>query len=372
MGGGSFFFAGGGAGGHVYPAIAIAEILVRLEPDAHIHFLCSTRSIDRRVLSQTDYEMTELPATGLSFRPDGLLRFASSFLRSHSIAKEILSGCGDAVVVGIGGFVAAPACLAARRLKVPVVLVNVDIIPGRANRFTARFADRIFLQFEDSVRYLGRTKAAVSVVGCPLRRGFSRPQPAKAIEQLGLDKDKKILLVTGASSGSESINRAVCSLLEKLGPFADSWQIVHLTGIANFESVRQMYAGAAIGHKVLDYYDYMWDLLSAADLAVGRSGAVSIAEYAAAGVPSICIPYPHHRDRHQYFNAEKLVEAGAAVIVDDLPNRKDRAGWLWEELERLMKDDQRRGLMKENCRRVAAKDAAEKIAARLLQLCPGP
>jgi len=102
-----------------------------------------------------------------------------------------------------------------------------------------------------------------------------------------------------------------------------------LTGRANFDEVVRRYGDAKIAHKVIDYYDDMANLLAAADLVIGRSGAVSVAEYAAAGVPSICMPYPYHKDMHQYLNAGKLVEAGAAIIVDDVPDEKDRREWLW-------------------------------------------
>jgi UDP-N-acetylglucosamine--N-acetylmuramyl-(pentapeptide) pyrophosphoryl-undecaprenol N-acetylglucosamine transferase len=206
------------------------------------------------------------------------------------------------------------------------------------------------------------------VVGCPLRSEFENPQPEKAYEQLKLDRDKKILLVMGGSSGSVSINKAMLLLLGKLGAFAETWQIVHIAGRENLVDVRLGYAGSVIDAKVLDYFDDMADLLAAADLVIGRSGAVSIAEYAASGTPAICMPYPHHRDMHQYLNAGKLVEAGAAVIVDDIADEKDRADWLWEELEQLLKDDTRRGEMKQACGAMARKDAAVKIAERLLEI----
>jgi UDP-N-acetylglucosamine--N-acetylmuramyl-(pentapeptide) pyrophosphoryl-undecaprenol N-acetylglucosamine transferase len=188
------------------------------------------------------------------------------------------------------------------------------------------------------------------------------------IEQLGLDKNKKILLITGASSGSENINKAICSLLEKLSVFSDEWQMVHLAGRADFDKTKEKYAGAKIGAKVLRYFDDMPDLLAAADLVVGRSGAVSVAEYAAASVPSICMPYPYHKDKHQYLNAGKLVEAGAGIIVDDVPDEKDRAEWLWEELEELMKGDEKRREMAKNCEAAANKKAASKIAEKLLEI----
>jgi len=368
MGDSHFFFAGGGTGGHIYPAVAVAERIAKIKPTAKIHFFCSKRSIDELILGQTSFKYTVLPATGLSLRPDKLVGFCSSFLKSCRIAKEAISDNKNTVVIGIGGYVSGPVCLAAHKLKVPVGLLNVDIVPGRANRIIARWADEIFVQFEETAEYFTRRKKKVSIVGCPLRSGFENPQPDRAIEQLGLDREKKILLITGASSGSENINRAISSLLEKLDAFVNDWQIVHLAGRSNSEKVRSDYAGAKISYNVLGYYDDMPDLLTAADLVIGRSGAVSVAEFAATAVPSICMPYPYHKDRHQYLNAGKLVEAGAAVIVDDLPDEKDRAEWLWEELAGLMKDDDKRQMMAQACRRIRKPQADMKIAEKLVQL----
>jgi UDP-N-acetylglucosamine--N-acetylmuramyl-(pentapeptide) pyrophosphoryl-undecaprenol N-acetylglucosamine transferase len=364
----SFFFAGGGTGGHIYPAVAVAERITKLQPEAKIHFFCSSRSIDTQILTQTGFKHTQLPAKGFSARPGRLINFCTSFFKSCRIAKKTISESKNTVVIGIGGFVAAPACLSAHKLKIPVVLLNVDIVPGRANKIIARWANEIFVQFEETAQYFTKSKAAVSIVGCPLRSSFDNPKPDKAKSELGLDKNKKILLITGASSGSANINNAVCSLLNKLDNFAGDWQIVHLAGPANFEEVQNNYAGAKIGHRVLRYFDDMANLLAAADLVIGRSGAVSVAEYAAAAVPSICMPYPYHKDRHQYLNAGKLVEAGAAVIVDDLPDANERAEWLWEELEELMKNEEKREEMKRNCAAIANKNAASEIAEKLLNM----
>jgi len=363
-----FFFAGGGTGGHIYPAVAVAEQIVKIQPTAKTHFFCSTRSIDEQILGQTGFEYTPLPAKGFSIRPGKLISFCGSFLTSYKIAKEIIAKSKDAVVVGAGGFVSGPVCLAAHKHKVPIKLLNVDILPGRANKIIARWADEIFVQFQETSQYFADRSAKVNVVGCPLRSGFGNPQPNKAIEQLGLDREKKILLITGASSGSENINTAVCSLLRKLDTFADNWQIVHLTGRRNLEKVKSKYSDVKINYMVLGYFDDMPDLLAAADLVIGRSGAVSVAEFAAAGTPSICMPYPYHRDRHQYLNAGKLVEAGAAVIVDDLPDEKDRAEWLWEELEELMKDQKKREEMERSCEAIAKKEAGLKIAEKLIEI----
>jgi UDP-N-acetylglucosamine--N-acetylmuramyl-(pentapeptide) pyrophosphoryl-undecaprenol N-acetylglucosamine transferase len=368
MGDKSFFFAGGGTGGHIYPAIAVAQRIAIIDPSAKIHFFCSKRSIDKYILEQAGFEYTALPATGFSVRPKKLINFCKSLLESYRIAKKAICIDWNAVVISAGGFVSAPVCLAAHKHKVPIALLNVDIVPGRANKINARWADEIFVQFKETEQYFARRKKKVSVVGCPIRSGFRDPVADRAIEQLGLDRDKKILLITGASSGSENINNTIFSLLDKLAAFADDWQIVHLAGKNNFEKVYSQYSDAKISHKVISYFDDMPDLLAAADLVIGRSGAVSVAEYAAAAVPSICMPYPYHKDKHQYLNAGKLVEVGAAIIVDDLPDEKDRSEWLWEELEKLMKDQKVRQVMKEGCRIIANPDADRKIAEQLLKM----
>ena len=368
MSGRWFFFAGGGTGGHIYPAIAVAEQIVKIEPAARIRFFCSTRNIDAQILQQVGFEYTQLPAKGFSVRPGKLIGFCISFLQSYRIAKKVIAASKNVIVIGVGGYVAAPACRAAYKLKVPVVLLNVDIVPGRANKTIARWANKIFVQFAETQQYFAHSGVKINVVGCPLRSGFENPKPDKAMKELGLDENKKTLLITGASSGSENINDAVCSMLKKLDSFANDWQIVHLTGHRNYEKVKQAYAGAKIRYKVLGYYDDMPNLLAAADLVIGRSGAVSVAEYAAAVVPSICMPYPYHKDRHQYLNAGKLVETGAAIIVDDLPDATDRAEWLWEELEELMKNEKRRREMAKACQAIVRLDASYKIAEKLTKI----
>ena len=301
-------------------------------------------------------------------KPSQVIPFIKSFYDSYKTVVQEITQSKNSVVIGLGGFVSGPACLAAHKYKVPLTLLNVDIVPGKANRIIASWAEEIFVQFSDTAKYFKNGKAKITAMGCPLRKGFMNPDSKKAIEKINLDKSKKILLITGASSGSQSINDCISLLLDKLNDYADKWQIVHLSGRNNPEKVSAGYEKAKIKHKVLGYYDEMPDLLAAADLVIGRSGAVSVAEFAAAGVPAICIPYPHHKDKQQYLNAQQLVEAGAACLVEDLPDKNIFAQNLWKELEALLKDSQKRLQMAKSSKAIAKPNASIEIANKLIKI----
>ncbi|MDH7600401.1 MAG: UDP-N-acetylglucosamine--N-acetylmuramyl-(pentapeptide) pyrophosphoryl-undecaprenol N-acetylglucosamine transferase, partial [Sedimentisphaerales bacterium] len=360
------FFAGGGTGGHVFPAVAVCQRIVERDAGIGVHIICSRRPIDRQILEPIGIPFTCLPAVGLGRGPGQLARFLCTFRSSYRQAIRLLTAGRAAAVIGVGGFVAAPVCMAAHRLHLPIFLINVDYAPGKANRLIARWANKIFVQFEQTKSAFQDAADRVLVTGCPLRAEFDRPDPARARQELGLDPALKVLLVTGASSGAMNINEAVIRLLPKLDVFNDRWHIVHLTGMAHLEQVCSGYHGARIRHAVVPFYRCMADLYAASDLAIGRSGAVSVAEYAVSRLPSICMPYPYHRDRHQYLNAKVLADAGAAVIVDDLADADRRAEGLWGRLAGLLEDGSLRDQMAAACGRIAKPGAARQIADAIL------
>ena len=373
---GCYFFAGGGTGGHIYPAIAIAEKIRDIEPESRIIFFCSGRAIDSKILAGTGFEFVALGGRGFSARPDRALAFLGSLLRSYDIAKRKIAatireeGVCRAVLVGFGGFASVPAVLAALRLRVPVGIVNVDIVPGRANKLLGRYARKVFVQFEDTVGCFGKAADRVKVVGCPLRGGFGVADGGKVVEELGLNPSKKTLVVTGASSGSVNINRAVAKVLPELVDFAEDWQVVHLTGsAANSRRQQELCGIVGIDYHLVDYCDDVAGLYACADLIVGRGGAVSVAEFAASGCGVVIMPYPYHKDRHQYLNAAKLVDSGGAVIVDDLPgDAEGTAKSLFECLKGIMGDDERRNGMAEAARKAGETRAAEVIARGIVGL----
>ncbi len=362
------YFAAGGTGGHIYPAIAVAQELLKAEPSCKITFFCSQRPIDARILSGTGFRFIPLPVRGFSKNPYKMLLFLETIFSAKKIVTQTIASdqSEQAVLFSTGGFVSASAALGAKDLKIPIAMLNIDSVPGKANKLLARYAKDIFVQFEKTGRCFGVNHRKVIVTGCPLRSAFFNTDKERIVKSLGLNPQKKILLITGASGGSANINNVIGYLLDRLEGISSDWQIIHLAGIVHYDTVRTFYKQAQINHAVLDYCDDMPNLLAAADLVIGRAGAMSVAEFAASGTPAICLPYPYHSDRHQKLNAQYLVDAGCGRLVDDLCDTEKTARLLWPVLCELAGSDEKLGQMKQNCGKIVNPGAATQIALKLL------
>ncbi|NIA17078.1 MAG: hypothetical protein GWO86_01900, partial [Planctomycetes bacterium] len=245
-----YYFAGGGTGGHIYPGLAVARKLRKIDPDAKITFFCSARPIDARILSGSGFEYFKyiaLPMRPFSLNPAKLLQFLRALIASRRIVAEAIDK-DAAAVISVGGFISVVPVLTAKKLHIPIAVINIDVVPGKANRLLSRFARAIFVQFDRSVRYFNRSKVQVS--GCPLRDGFAPAGRSEVLASLELSEKKRTLLITGASSGAVNINNIIGLLLEKLNGFADRWQIVHICGINNVEAVQAFYSGAKISYRL--------------------------------------------------------------------------------------------------------------------------
>lgn len=363
-----YYFAGGGTGGHIYPGLAVAQELLRTEPDCKITFFCSQRPIDTRVLGATGYRFIPLAVGGFSPNPIKFFLFVKAVLAAKKIVKKIILEDNNekSVLFSVGGFASTAPVLAAKSLNIPVAMVNIDSVPGKANTFLARYVKDIFVQFTKTKNYFGLNNKKVTVTGCPLRKEFFNPDITGIVESLALSPKKKILLVTGASGGALNINNVIGYLLDRLEIFEPSWQIVHLAGIAHFDAVRALYRNCPITHKIIDYCDDMPSLLAAADLVIGRAGAMSVAEFAASCTPAICLPYPYHKDVHQKLNAQFLVEAGCAALVADLCDTEKTAANLWPVLCEIMSNDEKREDMRQKCAALARPDAAATIVRKIM------
>lgn len=338
---------GGGTGGHIYPLLAAAERL-REQPCALIS-VCSTRAVDQDVLRVPLTRgaidaVVPIPAAPLAFSPGGLWRLARSWSPSvKAIVREIERAAGPVVAVSTGGFVSVPACAACRKLGVPVVLVALDAPPGKATRWLARHAAARLnaapqpLPGFESIGPIVRTAA------------LANASPEDARRSLGLDPNRKTLVVFGGSQGAQTVNRFIAAFCAEHGEHLDAagWQVLHQCGAAGLDEMTAFADTSRVPMKVAGLIDRVGDAWAAADLVVSRAGAGAVAEATLAGKPVVFLPYPFHADQHQVGNARPLVEAGAAVCLTDHVEPDANSAAHAGELLDLITNADRRGRLAE-------------------------
>lgn len=336
----TFIFAGGGTGGHLYPGLAIARELDQLIAASNHHvrtlFVASDRPLDTQILSAESVEFLTLPARPFGVRPRALLRFFRNWGRavreSRSIIRSEVERARDKTavhVVAMGGFVAAPFVQAARVERARVTLVNLDAVPGKANRLIAKRADRVFTSARVAGAHARAARTWTEVPPIVRPTAAAKGSKTECRARLGLHPDRLTLLVTGGSQGAQSINQL---MLRWLAEKADSltgntasnrehtphaWQILHQCGKNHDAELIAAYERAGVRAIVRQFVSEIGDWWGAADLCVSRCGAGSVGEAWANHVPAIFLPYPYHRDEHQKHNAAVMVERGAAVLITD-------------------------------------------------------
>ncbi|HOO16771.1 MAG: UDP-N-acetylglucosamine--N-acetylmuramyl-(pentapeptide) pyrophosphoryl-undecaprenol N-acetylglucosamine transferase [Phycisphaerae bacterium] len=369
-----YVLAGGGTGGHLFPGLAVAAALRAIEPDAVVTFFTTTRALDRDLLARTPYGQVQQTVRPLTVRPWRIPAFLSAWFKNVAAASAWLKDHQPRAVLGLGGYAAGPPVAAARRLGIRTAILNPDAIPGRANRFLASRVDLAVLQWDVTRRYLSK-RTHCHVLGCPIRAEFARPIDAgDARRSLGLDPNRPLLLVTGASQGARSVNQTVCRVWPEFQAKHPDWQLLHLTGAADEAETRRAYGPTLLNGtgtseargsvRVVAFMHEMWLALAAADLVVSRAGASTLAEITALGKPAILLPYPYHKDRHQHANAKVLVDAGAAVLIDDQKTAEANHRPLADALERLA-DGPTRQQMAQAARTLGRPAAARDVAAWL-------
>lgn len=302
--------AGGGTAGHIEPALALADAIMRLRPDAKVVALGTRRGLENELVPARGYPLELIPPVPLPRKPTAeLLRLPLKVRDSVRRTREVLDKVGADVVVGFGGYVALPAYLAARG-RVPIVVHEANQSPGLANRVGARFAKRV------AVAVAGTPLPGAEVVGIPLRRSITaldrRALRAQAREHFGLDPDAPTLLVFGGSQGARSINVAVSGAAKELADAGVG--VLHAHGPKN-TLVVQEFPGRP-PYVPVPYLERMDLAYAAADMVLCRSGAMTVAEVSALGLPAVFVPLPHGNGE-QTTNARPAVQAGAALLVDD-------------------------------------------------------
>ena len=309
----NWIIAGGGTGGHVTPALALGEAIAKER--GRVLFLGSDQGLEARLVPEAGFDFVALPSRQVMGRnavgrAAGILRILGAAVRARRVFRDF----GPDGVVSVGGYAAMPATLAAAAMRVPLFLVEPNAIPGRVNRLSARFAARVFVGFDSAARNFSLAPERVECRGVPLREELVRAFPDRKPRR---KPDLPLrLLVFGGSQGARQLNEAMIAALPKLAK--EPLEIFHQAGAADRKRVEAAYAKTPLPHEVVDFESDMPGRYRWAHVALCRAGALTVAELALAGLPSLLVPYPFSADRHQDANAKALADAGAARVLDGL------------------------------------------------------
>jgi UDP-N-acetylglucosamine--N-acetylmuramyl-(pentapeptide) pyrophosphoryl-undecaprenol N-acetylglucosamine transferase len=337
--------AGGGTGGHIFPALALADAIRKTEPNADVRFVGTARGLETKYVPAAGYPLELVPSAQVTGRGvvRGLLGMFTG-LRGIWIARGQLQKQHADLVIGVGGYASVGAVAAAVTLGIPTALLEPNARPGRANRLLGRFAARTFVAFEDAIPFFPAGRAVLT--GRPVR---ALPRAAKPND--GVTR----LLITGASQGARSVNRAICAALPRLAGIA-GLEITHQTGAAGLEETRAAYQAAGVRADVAAFFDDLPERMARADLVVARAGG-TVAEICVAGVASVLVPYPFAADDHQMANARELERHGTCVVVPDA----EAGEQLGDAVVSLLSDPARRARMAAAALSRARPDAARDI-----------
>jgi len=348
----------GGTGGHLFPGIAVAEELKKR--GCRTALLISPKDVDQQaVKSAADMEVFTLPAVGLQNR--NYLSFALSFWRSFQASRRFFRTRRPDAVLAMGGFTSAPPVLAAGKFGAKTFLHESNTVPGRANRFLARFVDEAFVGFPETN---GRLRAKqTTVTGTPVRPQFRSRDPGACRATLGLEPTLPTVLVVGGSQGASGLNQMMMSALPLLAE--KRWQWLHLTGTNDLEKVKASYASRGLKAVVKPFLMEMDLALGAATACVSRSGASSLAEIAAMRLPTLLVPFPAAADDHQLANALAFERTGAAKLLEQKDSTPEKVAAV---LTALVEDEAKRSEVQAALGRWHAPKVAEDIAGKILDV----
>lgn len=351
-------FSCGGTGGHIYPAIAVADKIKEKRPDAEILFIGTLRGMENDLVPKAGYEIRGIEASG--FNRKHLMANVSTLrnlMKGGSEAGQIIREFRPDIAFGTGGYVTGSVISAAHRQKVRCFIHEQNAIPGLANKLLEPLTEKTFISFADSAKSFRHPEKLV-LSGNPVRGDFAGLKQAECRKKLGIG-DELVILIFGGSLGAEAVNNAALRLID--GIRGKNVKLYFVTGKRYYDEVKVRAEEAGLEQTVLlPYADNMPELMCASDIVVSRAGAIAVSEIMVCGRPSVLIPSPNVTNNHQYHNAKAVADAGAAVMIEekDLSAAPDL---LSKALLRLEADPKARLAMQEAARAAAKPDAADVI-----------
>ena len=355
----NILFAGGGTGGHLFPALAIADEIRKRNRKANLLFVGIKDKIEARIVPQRGFGFTTIWISGFhrGLRLQNLLfpvKIVVSLLQSFFLIKRFLPD----VVVGTGGYVCGPVLFVSSLLGIPTIVHESNSYPGITTRLLSGRATKVFTAFEATNRWLKRTDN-VELVGTPTRESLDNVPRETAIRFFGLDERKQTVLVFGGSLGASSVNRAMTQIVNDFT--GSGIQVIWQMGESDYSDIKDKTKGRNVGWigAFIERMDYAY---AAADVVVSRAGATTIAELTRVGKPAVLVPYPFAAADHQTINARTIAETGAAVIVPD----KDVNTSLGKTILEILKDRERMEVMSKASKALGRPNAGRAIAEKIL------
>lgn len=311
---------GGGTGGHIYPAIAIADEIKRRYPGSKILFVGAERGLEKQIVPASGYSIELIPSAGLDRKnPFKNIEVVRKLIKGNARAKELLADFRPDFVVGTGGYASAPMVRAAQRLKIPTYIHEQNAYPGVTNKLLEKKVNKVFLGFGKAAEFFKEQEKLV-ISGNPVRDEFMHSNKKEARDRLGFKEEDFVLLAFGGSQGAGRINKAMLNVIRRFNG-TEGFRICLGAGSYYYNAILETFKDEGIGIRdnirILEYIVDMASYLAAADLVVSRSGALTVAETTVSGRPAIFIPSPMVTGNHQYYNALAVAEAGGAIIIEE-------------------------------------------------------
>ncbi|MDZ5726489.1 undecaprenyldiphospho-muramoylpentapeptide beta-N-acetylglucosaminyltransferase [Acetobacterium sp. K1/6] len=359
--------AAGGTGGHIYPGLAIAEKIKTENPGAEIVFIGSMVGMEKNIIPQYGYPIEYIRVRGFERKASlETLAAIKGIFDGLSDAKKLIKKHQPDLVIGTGGFTAGPLLLIASRRKIKTMIHEQNAYPGKTNLMLGTRVNRIAISFKEAEKYFPQERTFLA--GNPVRSDYHQIDRSELRKNLNLSDTQKMILIMGGSQGAGSINQSALSLIASYKD-QDDRVIYHLTGKDQYESIKKEVDHLGLspsGHVFVDAYsNEMHRLLGAADLVISRSGAMSVAEIQAVGVPSILVPYPLAAGNHQEFNARVITDPGGGVLIKD----KELTGArLIQTVESLLEDEKKCQMMSQITKKQSIINAGDRIYAQIKKL----
>ena len=369
-------FTCGGTGGHINPAIAVANIVKERHPDSNILFIGATGHMEEKLVPDAGYQLKTFPTSGMSRKLN--LKGIKSNIKAVSNVISAVNGCRKIirefqpdVIIGTGGYASFPALMAGHMMKIPTCVHEANAMPGLTTRMAAGWADRVLICFPESAKHYKHPEKA-EAVGMPVRREFLHTDKAAARQELGLDS-RPLIVSTFGSQGARVMNLAVADLLKLEQENGFPYQHIHGVGSFGWEWFpdKLLELDVDSANPALDIREYIYNMptvMAAADVIISRAGASSCNEIAASGTPCILIPSPNVTDNHQEKNARAISDRGGAVLLLEKDCTAQR---LYDEIEAILSDPQRQQTMAEALHASCVADSAQRICDILEELAAG-